>query len=272
MENGRYNVVTTRIRLAPSDEVVTHKYNPDYSYLDESETLPWSWAVVSKRDIEPTDSNDDGWTVELMVVTDSVREPAAFTDVMVTALRRGCSCEHDCCGCAFGGYSRHERIGGSLFKVTAGYSPMRSLVSGIDVLKRTPIEAIISTYKCKVIRRQGGLKAPKSEDDQSIVYVISFPQFQEKDFKVSVNDVSRIVSHVDRAIYVKHLIVGKPPMLSRWSLITEDYFVLDIMRAVLEYEKVSPELALAHVHPMMQAMGKYFLIGRKLERLLSVVS
>ena len=102
---------------------MTHKYNPDCSYLDDWEKL--GAITFLKSHFETGEDWDEssyeshyiffqGFTV---VKEQDIRE--AFYD----HFRAGCSCSHDCCGHATGGAFEVEKFDFNIWKVVVRYSP-----------------------------------------------------------------------------------------------------------------------------------------------------
>jgi len=98
----------------------SHRYNPDYAYLDSGEDLDWYWWIASE-----TKSYDDEGGVYYNHLINVIGEHTIedFKDVMRDEFRRGCSCEYDCCGHYFGGAGTIKQLSKCEYIVVAAYHP-----------------------------------------------------------------------------------------------------------------------------------------------------
>jgi hypothetical protein len=73
--------------------LLTHKYVPAYSYLDDSEEIGTARQIFTRQ------SRNDGEsyrTFSLFMISHPDKQ--AVIDGFYDTLRSGCSCQHDCCG------------------------------------------------------------------------------------------------------------------------------------------------------------------------------
>lgn len=80
----------------------THKYNPDYAYLDKGHYEPWYWRILSER-FYPGEDYDEWGTLKIRIKVKGNTTRSQIWDAMNDHYQQGCSCEHDCCGHLHGG-------------------------------------------------------------------------------------------------------------------------------------------------------------------------
>ena len=120
--------------MKQAEKNVTHKYNADWSHLDDWEVLDWEWDQIN--DPDGYDVGDDGVAFNYVIKVKGSCTDEEFYQVMADEYRRGCSCEHDCCGHYFGGVHKIRSLSevefdmnsdrkrlNPAYVVTASYNP-----------------------------------------------------------------------------------------------------------------------------------------------------
>lgn len=116
----RSHVTPDRIDIRPSIRK-TFKYNPDWSHLDEWEDADWTYTICRTGEEQLDDCDDSVKTTMIIVTSRPVTDDeihAAFRG----ELAKGCSCEYDCCGHYFGGFSDAKQLSAECWSITASYS------------------------------------------------------------------------------------------------------------------------------------------------------
>tara|TARA_B100000029_G_scaffold129524_1_gene123028 strand:+ start:278 stop:625 length:348 start_codon:yes stop_codon:yes gene_type:complete len=80
---------------------ISNKYNYDYAYLDDWEYFNWSFRILSEKEKQYTEY--DSYVNILRIKTNTRTSKKTLFKVLRDYFERSCSCQHDCCGCFFGG-------------------------------------------------------------------------------------------------------------------------------------------------------------------------
>jgi hypothetical protein len=85
---------------------LTHKYNPAWAHLDESEYMGFDLKIVYGK----ARYSDDGESVKTIAYA-TASKPVTKSQMyqMLHAFDRSCRCEHDCCG-HFNGGARYSGL------------------------------------------------------------------------------------------------------------------------------------------------------------------
>ncbi len=102
-------------------ERLTRKYNADCSELDDWSDNYIEYATIGNQTVE---TEEDGCYngYEVVRTKGNLTEEYAFK-FLQEEFRRGCSCEHDCCGHYHGGLDKVIKIADDKFLLCVSYCP-----------------------------------------------------------------------------------------------------------------------------------------------------
>lgn len=105
---------------------VSKRYNADWSSNDEFADMDFMAKVVYGKVNQDGDEYDAGYHYWAYITTSRPITQEQFDELCYTNFRRGCSCEHDCCGHHFGGahsYKAKHNMKQTRWAVELHYAP-----------------------------------------------------------------------------------------------------------------------------------------------------
>ena len=81
---------------------LTYRYVNDYAHMDLHEPFPTEVRVVRSA-VNLVDERCEEWFYRVHLRTVAPVAVAQVCALLSSEYSRGCACEHDCCGCIFGG-------------------------------------------------------------------------------------------------------------------------------------------------------------------------